>query len=166
MWLHYSVAAKANKEAGEVQVATFLAAIGPEVRKVFTTWNLIADEKKDIKTVIERFENYCNPRKNILFKRYHFNLRQQEPGESFDRCVTTLRHMTVKCGFDTITPDDILRDRIIFGDNKVREKLFREPELDLYKTLDICRAAEMSQAQIKAVDDLTSASIKVHQLNV
>ena len=35
MWLHYSVAAKANKEAGEVQVATFLAAIGPEVRKVF-----------------------------------------------------------------------------------------------------------------------------------
>ena len=35
MWLHYSVAAKANKEAGEVQVATFLAAIGPEVMKVF-----------------------------------------------------------------------------------------------------------------------------------
>ena len=72
--------------------------------------------------------------------------------------------MTVKFGFDTITPDDILTDRIIFGDNKVREKPFREPELDLDKTLDICRAAEMSQAQIKAVDDLTSARIKVHQV--
>lgn len=43
-----------NKEAGEVQVASFLTATDPEARKVFKTWNLAADEKKDIKTVIER----------------------------------------------------------------------------------------------------------------
>ena len=49
----------------------------------------------------------------------------------------------------------------MFGisDSKVREKLLREPELNLPKTLDICRAAEMSQAQIKAVSDLNSANV-------
>ena len=65
LWLHYSVAARVDKEADGVQMTTFLAAIGPEARKVFKTWNLTADEKKDIKTVIERLDNYCNPRMNI-----------------------------------------------------------------------------------------------------
>ena len=97
--------------------------------------------------------NYCNPRKNIPFERYLFNSRQQEPGKSFDRYVTSLRQIADKCDFGAITPDDLLRDRIIFGiaDNKVRERLLREPELNLSKTLDICRASEMSQAQIKTV---------------
>ena len=49
MWLHYSVAAEVNKEDGEVQVATFLTATGPEARKVFKTWKITADAKKDIK---------------------------------------------------------------------------------------------------------------------
>ena len=88
MWEHYSVASKVNKEEGDVQVAALLTAIGPEARKVFKTWNLSATERKDIKGVIERFDNYCNPRKNIPFERYLFNSRQQEPGESFDRYVT------------------------------------------------------------------------------
>ena len=167
MWEHYSVASKVNKEEGDVQVAAFLTAIGPEARKVFKTWNLSATERKDIKGVIERFDNYCNPRKNIPFERYLFNSRQQEPGESFDRYVTALRQIADKCAFDAITPDDLLRDRIIFGiaDNKVRERLLREPELSLSKTLDICRASEMSQAQIKTVSAFNSPNVHLLQEN-
>ena len=41
----------------------------------------------------------------------------------------------------------------------MREILLREPELDLGKTLDICRAVEMSQAKIKAVGDFTLANV-------
>ena len=156
MWEHYSVASKVNKEEGHVQVA----ALGPEARKVFKTWNLSATQKKDIKGVVERFDNNCNPRKNVPFERYRFNSRQQEPGETFDRYVTSLRQIADKCAFDTITPDDILRDRIVFGiaDDKVRERLLREPELSLAKTLDICRASEMSRAQIKVVSELNPSN--------
>ena len=167
MWEHYSVASKVNKEEGDVQVAAFLTAIGPEARKVFKTWNLSATERQDIKGVIERFDNYCNPTKNIPFERYLFNSRQQEPGESFDRYVTALRQIADKCAFGAITPDDLLRDRIIFGiaDNKVRERLLREPELNLSKTLDICRASEMSQAQIKTVSEFNSPNVHLLQEN-
>ena len=159
MWEHYSVASKVNKEEGDVQVAALLTAIGTEARKVFKTWNLTATQKKDIKGVLERCN--CNPRKNIPFERYRFNSRQQESGESFDRYVTALRQIADNCAFDVITPDDILRDRIIFGitDTKVRERLLREPELSLAKTLDFCRASEISQAQIKEVSGLNAPNI-------
>ena len=167
MWEHYSVASKVNKEEGDVQVAALLTAIELEARKVFKTWNLSATERKDIKGVIERFDNYCNPRKNIPFESYLFNSRQQEPGESFDRYVTALRQIADKCAFDAITPDDLLRDRIIFGiaDNKVRERLLREPELNLAKTLDICRASEISQAQIKAVREFNPPNVHLLKEN-
>ena len=72
MWEHYSVASKVHKEEGDVQVAALLTAIGPEARKVFKTWNLSATERKDIKGVIERFDNYCNPRKNSTAKQSYF----------------------------------------------------------------------------------------------
>ena len=167
MWEHYSVASKVNKEEGDVQVAVLLTTIGPEARKVFKTWNLSATERKDIKGVIEHFDNYSNPRKNIPFERYLFNSPQQEPGESFDRYVTALRQIADKCAFDATTPNDLLRDRITFGiaDNKVRERLLREPKLNLAKTLDICQASEMSQAQIKAVREFNPPNVHLLKEN-
>ena len=158
MWEHYSVASKVNKKEGDVQVARDWTAIGPEARKVFKTWNLSATERKG---VIERSNNYCNPRKNIPFERCLFNSRQQEPGESCDRHVTVLCQIADKCTFDAITPDDHLRDGTIFGiaDNKVSERFLREPELNLAKTLDICGVSEMSQAQIKAVREFKPSNV-------
>lgn len=109
-------------------------------------------------------------RQVFLFLRLHLILicvkkcarcsQQQEPGESFDRYLTTLCQIADKCAFDAITPDDLLRDRIIFGiaDSKVRERPLREPELNHTKTLDICRASVMSQAQIKAVSEFNSST--------
>ena len=81
--------------------------------------------------------------------------------------------MADKCAFGAITPDDLLRaddllrDRIIFGiaDNKVRERLLHEPELNLSKTLDICKASEMSQAQIKTVSEFNSSNVHLLQEN-
>jgi len=80
-----------------------------------------------MKGVIECFNNNCNPRP---FERYLFKSRQQEPGKLFDRYVTALCHITVKCAFDAITPNDLLEERIIFGiaDNDNRERLLHEPE--------------------------------------
>ena len=82
----------------------------------------------------------------VLERIFPFNSRQQEPDESLYRYVTALRQIADKCAFDAITSDHPLRDRIIIADNKVRERLLREPKLNLAKTLDMCRASEMSQA--------------------
>ena len=77
----------------------------------------------------------------------------QEPGETYDQYRTALRKLADSCNFEEITPEEILRDRLVFGirDNKVRERLLRETKLTLDKTDEICRASESMLAQMKIV---------------
>lgn len=67
------------------------------------------------------------------------------------------------CEFQSITPEELLRDRLIFGirDDKVREKLFRESNLTLVKTDKLCHTAESMVAQMKVVrsGDTTSTTM-------
>ena len=65
------------------------------------------------------------------------------------------------CAFQSITPDEILRDRLVFGiqDDKVRERLLRESGLTLAKTDEICRAAERMVAQMKIVNETTDTTV-------
>ena len=48
--------------------------------------------------------------------------------EPFNQYVTVLHQMAARCEHDKITPDELLRDRIIFRivDGKVTERLLRE----------------------------------------
>ena len=107
---------------------------------------------------------YCQPRKNVPFERYKFNKRTQETGESYEQYKTTLRKLSEACEFDTITPNEILRDRLIFGihDTKVRERLLRETNLTLMKTDEICRAAESMTEQMRIVGQSNNETTSVH----
>ena len=162
-WQCYAMATELCKKDKEVQVSVLLTVIGPEAHKVFHTFQLTAEERKDVKKVLEAFQNYCQPFQNTAFERYRFNLRGQRPGESFEQYVTSLRQIALRCNFETITPDEILRDRIMFGitDNKVRDRLLREKNLTLERTLEICRANEVSSAQQKEVSKIQDSSIHV-----
>ena len=157
-WNSYALATELETKSEGVQVATLLTVIGEEARDVystFTDWANEGDENK-IAPVLQKFAEYCQPRKNVPFERYRFN-RTQEAGESYDQYKSALRKLAEGCDFETITPDEMLRDRLIFGirDSKVRERLLRESKLSLAKTDEICRAAESMQTQMEIVGDLT-----------
>jgi len=129
-WTNYSIATGLSEKAESVQVATLLTVIGEEAREVFSTftdWDHEGDDAK-IQPVLAKFEQYCQPRKNIPFERYRFNRRTQEPGETYDQYRTELRKIAENCDFGAITPDEILRDRLVFGirDTKTRERLLGE----------------------------------------
>ena len=153
-WEHYSLASGLREKPEEVQVSTLLTIIGPEARKVFSTfsWANAGDSKK-MGDVLAKLEEYCCPRQKVPFERYKFNMRQQAVGETFDHYVTELRQLAGKCAFEIITTDELLRDRIVFGiiDSHVRERLLWEDKLTLKKVLDFCRACETTQAQLKTV---------------
>ena len=154
-WSNYSIATGLNTKDESVQVATLLTVIGEDAREVYSTftWDAVGDDTK-INPVLVKFQSYCQPRKNIPFERYKFNRRAQEGGESYDQYRTALRKLANECSFGTITPDEILRDRLVFGirDPKVRERLLREANLTLTKTDEICRAAESTSQQLKLVE--------------
>ena len=64
-------------------------------------WDSEEDASK-IDKVLAKFEEYCQPRRNIPFERYLFNRRMQEPGESHDHYRTALLKLAEGCtGFHT-----------------------------------------------------------------
>ena len=85
-WDNYSLATELNKKAETIQVATLLTVIGEEAREVFATFTwTTADDSGKIAPVLKKFEEYCQPCKNVPFERYRFNRRVQEPGEIYGR---------------------------------------------------------------------------------
>ena len=149
-WKNYTLATKLDKEEEEGQVATLLAVIGKEANKVFRTftWASEGDAKK-IVPVLKKFEDYCIPRENTI----RFSTRDQRESETVDQYLTELRQIAENCDFESLTPDQLLRDRFVTGtrNGKVRENLLKEKKLSLEKALDIARAAERTAAQMKVM---------------
>ena len=83
--LNYSLAIELGKKSEKVQVATLLTVIGEEAREVFATfadWENEGDHNR-IEPVLQKFADYCHPRKSVPFERYCFNRHVQQPGESY-----------------------------------------------------------------------------------
>ena len=116
-WENYALAMELVEKDEKVQVATLLTVIGEKAREVystFTDWEREGDHKK-IAPVLKKFAMYCKPQQNVPFERYRFNRSVQEPGESYDQYKIALCKLAEGCNFDTITPEEILRDRLVFG---------------------------------------------------
>ena len=130
----------------------------------FSNWTNEGDDAK-IEPVLTKFATYCQPRKSIPFERYCFNRRTQQPGETYEQYQTALRKLADSCNFRSITPDEILRDRLVFGiaDDKVRKTLLREPKLTLTRTDEICRASEAMNEQMKTICSPTVRPLLGHK---
>ncbi|XP_054717290.1 uncharacterized protein LOC129226685 [Uloborus diversus] len=57
------------------------------------------DDKQDYEKVIEAFELYATPKKNVVVERFIFNNRVQWQGENFDSFCTNLRKLVKSCEF-------------------------------------------------------------------
>lgn len=73
---NYSLATEPNKKLEAIQVVMLLTVIGAEAREVFSTFAWTSkDNSAKIKPVLKKFEEYCQPCKNVPFERYRFNRR-------------------------------------------------------------------------------------------
>ena len=50
--------------------------------------------------ILEKFEAYCTPRKNVTWQRHLFNTRNQRSDESFDQYLTDLKTKAQSCEFN------------------------------------------------------------------
>ena len=153
-WKNYTLATKLDKEEEARQVATLLAVIGKEANKVFRTFTFSSpDDAKKIEPVLRKFEEYCIPRENTIYERFLFFTRDQRESETIDQYLTELRQIAANCDFESITPDQLLRDRLVTGTRnaKVRANLLKEKKLTLERAVDVAHAAESTAAQVKVV---------------
>ena len=117
----YFTAAEVSKKAPNVQIAILLHTAGGEAQEIHSQFIFTEQENKDdIKTVLDKFGEYCNPQKNTVFERYRFWSKEHVEGEPMDKWVKDVRTISANCEFKD--EDDQIRDKIVFAykDGKVK----------------------------------------------
>ncbi|KAL9951197.1 hypothetical protein ACROYT_G043817 [Oculina patagonica] len=141
------------KKPEKQRVAIFLDLVGEEALEIYNTFSLSTAEQK-LDVLFQKFEDYCNPRRNITFERHKFFTCVQEPTEGIDQYVTELRTKASTCEIGVLC-ESLIRDRIVCGIlcDTMREKLLQENDLSLQKAIDMCRASEFSKRQTKSITE-------------
>ncbi len=165
MWNNYEIASRLRQESKELRTATLLTCIGVEALETYKGLEWAnEDEKVDIDIVLEKLETFYVGATNVIYEQYNFNRRVQEPSESFKAYVVTLRALAKSCNYGQLT-DDFIRDRIVVGvrENSLRKKLLQTRDLTLQNCIDICRASEATNQQLRSMsqtDDIHAVSSK------
>ena len=142
-----------RQESKELRTATLLTCTGVEALETYEGLEWAnEDEKIDIDIVLEKLETFYVGATNVIYERYHFNRSVQEPSESFEAYVYALRGLGESCNYGQLT-DDFIRDRIVVGvgENSRRKKLFQTRDLTLRNCIDICRASETTNQQMRSM---------------
>ncbi|UYV83644.1 K02A2.6-like [Cordylochernes scorpioides] len=153
LMLYLEATEKATKP-DKLKVAILLNFIGEEALEVFNTFHLKEDEAENFDLVINKFDDFCEPKKNVIFERFKFFSATQKDGESIDSFITELKGLSTSCEFES-QKDSLIRDRIVYGiqDKALQERLLREPNLTLLKAIEMCKTDEINKQQIKIMQN-------------
>ena len=146
----FRMATKLSKDEGEVQISALIYAMGREAEHIFKSFVFDnEDDKKDYEIVLEKYDEYFVPKRNIIHERAKFHQRSQKSGETVETFVRSLYEIAEHCEF----PDkkEQIRDRLVIGilDRELSEKLQLTPELTLEKAVDMARQFELVKSQLK-----------------
>ncbi|XP_064637858.1 uncharacterized protein K02A2.6-like [Lineus longissimus] len=161
VWNSYEIVTNLRVQSDEYRTATFVTCVGPEALEIYNSLPFEEEEdKQDITKIIDLMENHCLGLTNTIYERYIFNNRDQKSGETTDEYCTQLKSLAQTCEFQNLK-DELIRDRIFCGisDDGVRKKLLQQSKLTLKLSIDICRAAETTTAQVKAMKSSASDSV-------
>lgn len=72
---------------GRRQVAIMLNQAVDEANETFSQFDFTGKTRNVLADVLEKFEAYCNPRRNVLYEMFVFLTLSQEDGEPIDTFV-------------------------------------------------------------------------------
>ena len=148
-WNLYEIATGLREKTEEVRVATLLSAIGSDALQIFNAFVWCNGEHASVETILRKFDEYCQPKRNVSFERHVFMSRKQKKNEMIDDYVLDLRKLARNCNYGQLT-DSIIRDMIIMGvrDQATQESLLRENDPSLNRCIDVVRASERAHRQV------------------
>ena len=163
----YLTASELKSKPDDVKTCRLLSAIGPKAREIYYTFTFEEeDNAMKFDNVIECFDQYFTPKKNVTYMRYKFFSCNQSEGQNIDAYVTELRKRAEHCEFAELK-NSLIRDKIVIGicDKKTQERLLRESELSLEKALQICRAAEEIKMQTDEMAGSSESTKKIEHVH-
>ena len=161
-WKNYEIVAQLNRQTEEYRIALFLYSIGPQAVKTYNGFDLSQEDRRNLDAIIAAFDRYAIGETNETFERYLFNKREQQEGESIDQYVAELRILAQSCNFCNCLHDSLIRDRIVLGikDSGARKRLLQQQQLTLQRCIDICKASEASNTQIKSLGQSVKEDVR------
>ena len=129
----YLAGTETDEKPDLAKIGIMLSHAGKEARDVYKTFEWAAEaDKTKFNKVLEAFQRYCSPRKNIIYERYGFWTIQQEEDETIDAYLTRIRMKIDLCEYDKegwppAVHQELIRDKFVFGlmDDNVKERLLR-----------------------------------------
>ena len=168
----YLVAIQKDSAGHKTRVAILLTVAGTEALELYNTFTFVEADKNEhgvvkFESVIQKFADHCDPKKNETYERYVFRSRVQKELEPIATFITDLKVKARTCSFED-KKDGIIRDQIIIGvlDTKLKERLLREKDLTLAKTEELCRASEAAHDQMERIAKAATNKSEEAQVDV
>ena len=132
-----------QSKSEENQVNALIYVMGDKADDILNSFGLSDDERKVYRTVKEKFDDYFEPKRNVIFQRAKFNQRKQLPGESVDDFITDLHCLADRCNYGDLR-NEMVRDRIVVGllDGALSEKLQLDANLTMETAVTAARQSE------------------------
>ena len=129
LWLKhfefYLTATEKDGKTDKVKTLVLLTCIGQKGREIYETYNFDnPGYEMRLASVLDKFSEYCNPRKNITILCHKLFKYRQHEAQNFHDLVTELEKLSSECEFETLH-DSLIKDMIVCGtnDNYLRERL-------------------------------------------
>jgi hypothetical protein len=137
---------KMSKASEKEQCAAFRYVIGLDGRDIYNTMKFTEAQTDKIDVVFEKFDEYCEPRRNTIMERYKFNRQVQRDNKTGNQYVTELKLLAKNCSFGSLE-DKLIRGRVVYRikSERVREWLLRERDLMLDKALEVCQITQSAK---------------------
>ena len=138
-----------------------LSACGPQTYKLIrslieTPATLNTTSYADI---VKLVKDHYEPKPSAIVKRFQFNTRVREPGETIASYIAALRELGEHCSYGTSLPE-MLRDRLVCGVNHdtIQRKLLGETELTYETALKLSLAIETAEKDTRNLRDCKNST--------
>ena len=159
----FRVASGLDDKSENQQINTLLYCLGEEAESVLASTKITDEEKLYYSKVIEKFDDFFQVRKNVIFERARFNRRVQLPDESAEQYIMQLYKLAESCDYKDYT-EEMIRDRLVVGirDSALSQRLHLDPDLNLEKATKQVRQREAvhEHQQVLKGSDRSAANVE------
>ena len=153
-------------ESADKKRAILLSVCGPTTYQLIR--NILAPVKPTERTfaqLVELVEHHRNPKPSVIVRRYNFNSRMKQPGESIADYTAELCKIAEDCAFSE-TLEDMLRDRIVCGisEPQLQRRLLAESELTYKTALEIAQSWEAAGTNTRDLQKSQASNSTVNRV--
>ena len=159
------IATEYTEKAEQVKTSLLLHCIGERAREVYNSFTFQSEaDSMNYTKVLEQFEAYFGPCKNVTYSRFKFFTYRQELGQSFDDYHNEMRKLSVDCELLELR-ESLLKDIIIgLSDKNLQKCLLRENNVSLDQTVKTCRTVEITHCQANIIQNGAPSALNVDEI--